>query len=604
MSAFSSLSAASRNRVLAMGALLAVVVLALAWSRCGDKPLEDAGITTKVDEPLAPAPDALLADVIVGTPSSSWGRLQRGIGGAVGILPASAGGIICAMAGLDPVLASEIDGAAAAFGAMAGDPANPSVLFAVKLVDLRKMRSTLVDGETARFGSRDAGGMTELIAKNGGSSPPLALGVSPNGYLLVARSSEDLARLGPYVSRTLPKRPVPVEGALVVDIPRGALASLVKPKLDELWSGLKAWLLVEDEKMRRNHGGRPPDFGDPKAIVGAVDGWVTRRIAVVADLERMRVAVDFGEDGVSILTTMTPLGATGPARAWTDAMKLGDTAPLAALPSTAAVALLVRDDETDRADQARETESLVTSALGARIAEADAKKLHDVGVDYVKARGDVLAGALLWDDPQGLLVRGTVRDPEAATRCVRGAVDLVRVAPFKDLFRARDVTTGSEDVAGLGKVSLATIVREPRPRGAGGRGGDAGAPPPRRADGGSDAGAGPKRAAKDELGLAWIVDGGILTLATGELPTATLGAAVHPDHKLGEEPVMTRTLAALGQDMSSVLVVQPLRFDPMRANLPAAPLTVALGRKEKNALFRVDVGHGLLREIARWQMGL
>ena len=93
-------------------------------------------------------------------------------------------------------------------------------------------------------------------------------------------------------------------------------------------------------------------------------------------------------------------------------------------------------------------------------------------------------------------------------------------------------------------------------------------------------------------------------LASGELPTATLGAGLHPDQKLGDEPVLARMLAALGTDMSSVLVVQPLRFDPMRANLPAAPLTLALGRKEKNAVLRIDVGHGLLREFARWQMGL
>ena len=149
------------------------------------------------------------------------------------------------------------------------------------------------------------------------------------------------------------------------------------------------------------------------------------------------------------------------------------------------------------------------------------------------------------------------------------------------------------------KITVATIAREPRKELA------RAAPPLRRGDAGAgDAGAGAKRPPKDELGLAWIIDGGLLTLATGEVPTATLGAALHPEHKLGDEPVMSRTLGALGDGMSGVLVVQPLRFDPMRANLPAAPLTLALGRKEKNAVLRIDVAHGLLREFARWQMGL
>jgi len=582
-----------------MAALLAAVVVGLVWSRRGDRPLDDAGITTKVDEPLAPAPEGLLADLVIGTPDASWGRLQRGIGGAVGILPSTAGGILCAIAGLDPVLASQVDGAGAAFGVVAGDPASPSVLFAMKLVDVRKMRSTLVDGDTARYTSRDAGGVTQLIAKGTNAPLPLALGISPNGYLLVARTAEELGRLGPYVSRTLPKRPVPPEGAIVIDVPKAALGTTVKTKLESLWTGLRAWLVGEDERMRRARG-RAPDFGDPKAIVTALDGWVTRRVAVVADLDQLRVAIDFGDDGVSILTTMTPSGAGGVAAKWTDAMNLGDTAALAALPASSAVALLLRDDEDDRAEQARETERLVTTALGDRLAEADVMKLHEIGVEYTKARSDVLTAALTWDEPQGLLVRGTVRDPEAAAHFVHDAVGIARIAPFKDIFRARDVTTATSDVSGIGKVTLATIVREPRkdaPRAA------------RHRPGGADAGAGDGGGAaqppvNDPFGLAWMVDGGLLTLATGELPSATLRAAVHPDRRLGEEPVVARTLATLGSDMSGVLVVQPLRFDPLRANLPAAPLTLALGRKDKSALFRIDVAHGLLREIARWQMGL
>lgn len=164
------------------------------------------------------------------------------------------------------------------------------------------------------------------------------------------------------------------------------------------------------------------------------------------------------------------------------------------------------------------------------------------------------------------------------------------------------MTTGTEEVAALGKISLATIAREPRPR-------DPKAPPPRpHGDAGAGEGgagdAGAKRTPKDDLGLAWIVGGGVLSLATGEVPTSTLGAAVRPDRTLGQELVIARGLGALGKDTNSVLVVQPLRFDPMRANLPPAPLVVSLGRKEKNAILRIDVANGLLREVARWQLGL
>ena len=79
---------------------------------------------------------------------------------------------------------------------------------------------------------------------------------------------------------------------------------------------------------------------------------------------------------------------------------------------------------------------------------------------------------------------------------------------------------------------------------------------------------------------------------------------MHPERSLGDEPAIARTFQELGPTTTALLVVQPLRFDPKRANLPAAPLVIALGRKDKNATLRIDVANALLRELARWQMGL
>jgi hypothetical protein len=575
-------------------AALVAIASAVSCSKCGNRN-EDPAQTMKPAEPLLPAPDKLLADVYIATPNSSWSRLQRNIGGAVGILPASASGMICMIAGLDPFVASEIDGAAPIFGVIAGDPANASYVVAMKLLDMRKARAGLVDGETAHYSERDAGGVSELVPKGQSNPMPVAFGLSPNGYLLLARRSEDLAKLAPYATRTLPRRTLPSEGAIVLDVPRAALGSVVKPALDDLWTTAKAFLLGADERMRRDHGGRAPDYGDPKAIVRALDGWVTKRIAVVGDLEKMRIAVDVVETGLTLSATMTPVAGAGAARKWTDDMKLGDVEPLLSLPSASAAALLVRDTEEDRAEQSRGVENVVTGALGNRLAEADAKKLHDVTEDVAKARGDYLTAAVAWDDPQGLAIRAPVRDAEAATRAVRGAVDLAKVAPFKELFRVRDITSTNEEVPGLGKTSVAMITREPS------KGATPRAPRPAAA---ADAGAGAKPPRKEDFGLAWIVAGGVLSLATGDAPLATLGETAHPTRKLSDEPAVARPLSALGSDSSAVLVVQPLRFDPVRAHLPVAPVVIALGRKSTDATFQMDVANGLLRELARWQMGL
>ncbi len=577
---------------------LVAAASAVSCSKCGER-TEDPAPVAKPDEPAVAVPEGLLADVYMSTPDASWSKLQHNVGGAVGFFPASASGTICMAAGLDPFVASEIDGTAPIFGALAGDPANAGFVIAMKLLNLRKARAVLADGETARFRAKEDAGVTELLPKGEAPGAGFIVGLSANGYMLVARRSEDLLKLAPYVTRALPKKPLPTSGAVVFDVPRAALGSVMKPRLEDLWSLAKAFLLSEDEAMRRRHGGRAPDYGDPKAIVGAVDTWVTKRIAVVGDLEKMRIAFDVVEDGVSIVSTMTPVTGGGPARKWTDAMKLGDTALLAALPATTAAALIMRDGEEERAEQASAVEGLITSALGTRIAERDAKKLHDVLQDFTKARGEVFSAGVAWDEPRGLSLRAPVRDSDAASRAARGAVDLAKVAPFKELFQVRDITSSTEELPGLGKASVATLVREPSRS----NDGDLRARSARVA-GASGADAGAARARANELGLAWLVGGDVFSMASGEMPTATLSAAARPERKLSDEPAVARPLAVLAGSSSTVLVVQPLRFDVARANLPAAPLVIALGRKDADATVRIDIANGLLREIARRQMGL
>ncbi|MDB4943139.1 MAG: hypothetical protein JWP97_2673 [Labilithrix sp.] len=587
----------SQNRVLVAAlAAAGLGVAGLVWQQAKSPPRVDdaAAIPTLPDEPAVPAPDQLLADVSMGTPNASWQRMQRSIGGVLGILPSSAGGILCLLTGLDPLFASHIDGASPAYGVVAGDPGDPHWLFAVRLSDLARARADLFEGDVARFTAREDGGVTEVLPKERGRDPAAAVGVSTSGYLLVAGKAADLARLGPYVTRTLPKRPPPAEGALVADVPQAALATLVQPKLADLWSQLRAFLLAEDERMRRSHGGRAPDFGDPKAIVTILDGWVQQRIGVVSDLSTMRVALGIDDDGIDLTATMTPRPGGGPASTWTKGMVLGDAAAIGTLPRTSAIALSMRDSEAERQAEAAGAERLVTEALGTRLAEADQKRLHAVLADATAARGELLTMAAIRDEPQGLVVRAPVRDADASGRAMNGLVELLRTAPFKQMVRARDVTTRTEDQGGS-HVSLATITREPRPAERPAHRGGAGL------DAGSDDAGAPK---KDELGLAWMTEGGSFTMGAGEAPLATLAAGLHPDAKLADELLVTRRLATLGSDVNTVLLVQPLRFDPLRANLPTAPLVASLGRRGDAAFLRVDVTNGLLRELSRWQLGL
>jgi hypothetical protein len=579
------------HAVAAAGVLVAVSVVALG--KCGGSPSPGADSGVVTEPPPARAPDNLLAEITLSTPNASWTKLQRGVGGAAGILPATLPGVLVALTDLDAALANELDGTAPMFGVVAGSPVDPGFAFAVKLVDARRARGLLADGDTSRFTSKDVAGMTLLVPKGRDARErTFAIALTPNGYLVVTRREADLAALGPYLTRTLPGRPLPVESAAVVEIPRSALQTVLEPKLASLWKEGKSFLLTQDERMRAERG-RAPDFGDPVSIVAALDAVLSRRIAVLGDLEKVRVALDVGDDAAVLTATLTPAGPDGPARTWVDGMKVGDASPVLALPSASALALSTRDTEADRDEQSRELEKAITSALGARL--RDAGKLHDVVGAMTKARDESLALAVGLDDPAGVLVRAPVRDAASADKAIRGMFDLAKAEPFKELFRVRDVSSTSEDLPGLGKLAALTLTRDPREtkRGPGalqarGRAADAGA-------------AAAKTSAS--VGAAWLTEQGTLSLGAGAEPTVTLKLGARPDRKLGDEPSLTRFTTAIGNDATTVIVGQPLRLDPKRANLPTAPLAIAVGRKGRDAFVRVDVAAALLREGARWQMG-
>lgn len=544
-------------------------------------------------DPPVPAPEALLADAYVVSPNPAWSKLQRGVGGAMGILPATLPSIVAMLAELDPRVSGELDATAPMFGVMAGDPAAPAFCVAMKLVDPRRARMLLLEGEAAAYTAREEGEITHLVprAVEKEKKPAAAGALTKNGYLVVGRAPPDLARLAPYTTRTLPQRPLPTEGALVVDVPRSSVKELLAPKLEAAWADAKSFLLAEDERMRVEHGGRAPDLGDPKPIVAALDAVIGRRIAVFRELERVRLAFDVDEGSVLLHATLSPVAGDGPAKKWIEGMRVGDASTVLALPASAAFALSMRDTDEDRAAQTDEMEKAVTGALGDRLKPDEAKRLHDMFADWTKGRGETLAVSYVASDPRGSLLTTQARDAESAARALRSAVELARVSPFKELLRVKDVTSSSEDVPGIGRAEVATFTREPKKE-----------PAPPFALRARDAGAA-KAPAPSAIGLSWAAEGGRVVVAVGDAPVATMKEGARPEKKLRDEPLVARFAEEIGDHASTIVVAQPLRIDPKRADAPPAPLVFALTRKGQDAVLRMDVSSVLLRELSRTFVG-
>src|SRR5690606_13983285 len=313
---------------------------------------------------------------------------------------------------------------------------------------------------------------------------------------------------------------------------------------------------------------------------------VEGRVAVLADLERVRLRLDVGDDDARVEATLTPRSGGGPASAWISSMTTGSAAGLLAMPAASGVAVLVRDGEEARARQARVLEEGLVASLGERLGEQDKKRLRATLEAATRARGDEATVAWLPGEARGMLVRAPVRDAAAASDALRGGVELARAEPFRAILRVREVTMQAEDLPDVGKVARATLLREP-PKGTPPRAGDAGA-----------------RRAHETVGLAWSTGGEVLVAGAGKDPPAILRAGVAPAASLADVPAVVTATKPLGDWTTTAVVAQPLLFDPNRALLPPAPLVLALGRRGDEGVLYLHVADALLREAARAQLGL
>lgn len=566
-----------RRSVLAVSVLLAIA------PGCGScaKPssVEQRTVAVTVMHPV-PAPDGLVAQAWVRAPDALWGRVQNGVSGAAALMPADVGSVLCAATGLDAAVAPQIDGKASAYVVVAdaapgdaGARAGLAWAAAVPLRDGARVASMLLPGDAsvARYTARDEQGMRVLSRPE--HPLPAAVALADSGakvYLVLARDDADLARLGPYAYRSMPVLPEPGGTASVVaDFAQGALAS----RATRGWSEARTWLADQDAQQRARHGGRAPDFGDPQAILDAVDAVVTRRLALLSGARSATLEVEAGDGDVTAELRLEPQpgDADAGSSSLVAAITPGDAAPLGDVPADAVLALLVRDTPRARADDARDLEAAITRALGSRAHDDDDRALASAMDAWAAGRGDWLTASLAWGPASAVVLRSPGGD--AAARALGGLVDLAGrpafAGPLHATFDLGAPSVAAAHVDGLTEGRLATFGR------------------------------------KTQLGVAWGVRDDRLLAVAAEHADARL-AALAAAPRLGDDPRVARALSALGSDASLVVLAEPLRVDPARGASDAArsPAVLAWGRRDGAAWLRLDVGDELLRELVRLQAGL
>jgi len=517
-------------------ALLALVACASSSVGCrakgkGEGASESAG-------PVAP-PANLLAEGVIATPDATWQRIQRGAGGGAGLLPTTLGGLLSGVAGLDAKLGPEINGASPAYVVVAGEGPSPSWALAARLLEERRARP-LFEGEGAVFDARDAGGGVEILSPRGKPSRSTeVVAVVPGGWLVVANDAAALVELTPYATRALPAKLASTKEAVAIDVLQSALAGAIAGMAADEWGATQRAMLENDRALREAHGGRAPDYGDPRAIISSLDGWVQKRISALRDLRGAHLGIDVGDGDVHATLTASPASAGGAASLLASALRTGDVAPLQAVPRETVLALLARDDARSRAADATDFETALATTLGPRLTSDDAKRVHAAIGDWSEARGDwaTLAFTLTPAD-RGVVADIAASDPGRLARSVREALELYAHVPaihdpVGGWLHAHSVSFGAGSVPGGGHAAVATFkTDDPSP-----------------------------------LLLAWTPSPadspatskpGDVKLALGVTPLPLLAPSL-PGATLGDDPELRAAIASVGSVAGAVLV-QPSRI--------------------------------------------
>jgi len=399
------------------------------------------------------------------------------------------------------------------------------------------------------------------------ANPPLRLAVGlARGFLLVASSEAELGRLAPYAWRTMPTLPAPASPAAVVaSLEHEALAA----HATSAWEHARAFLSERDREQRARHGGRAPDFGDPKAIVDAADVVVKRRAAFLAGAREASFTLEASNDSLVADLEIAPGDDAGPL----SALSPGDVRPLAEAPADAVLSLLVRDPIAVRADDAVEIAATLAHALGSRESEEDSRAIGSAIDAWAKGRGDWLEVSLTAS--QARAARLTSPGGVAAAQALRSLVELggrpVFAEPIHTVWGLGPPAIAAARVDGLTQASIATF-------------------------GGSSS-----------FQLAWAVREDQLVAVAGDHAARRLAEeASSPSGHLGDDPRVARALSAIGNDAALVLLAEPLGLDATRpaSEVTRAPALLAWGRRNGSAWLHAEAADVLLREVVRLQSGL
>jgi len=370
----------------------------------------------------------LLAELVVPEPEALWRATRDWAAARAPALPVhGALGFVHAVS-LPTEVAGRLDLESPLWGALSTEDAGTvDVTLAVHVTSGRELLAQLTSGATPQFVAEALdSGVTRLKAHAtpiGAAKPAFHFAIFRN-HLIVSTSPEQAHHSARFLVDVVGKRPRP-EGALVLSARqptlKGSLVELARSK----WRAYRQELRESEERARQQLG-RPPDFGEPGAILAALDSGVEALLGVLATSREVTLGVRFAGEDVRFGFEALP-EVTGAAHDLVQGQVVGSAAPLAKLPRDTVLAMLSRSASTERRRAATETALRLKGVFGTRLSEREHEQLAELFGHWATGRGDETSVSLMLGPVPALVVEGALGDATALEAALNGLPGLVKV---------------------------------------------------------------------------------------------------------------------------------------------------------------------------------
>jgi hypothetical protein len=525
-----------------------------------------------------------MAELWVSDPDRSWRKLRDQAGSRPALLPASFPMLAATVLELPHAVAGMFDANVPLLGALVTEPSGSAAwVLGLHVKSGRELAAALTSGADASYASRtdEASGVLLLEPKSKNNPTQPALGIVGN-YLLVAERAALLSLAGPFVARTLPKRPPPSE-PIVLTARQPALAGPVAKQLQRLWREQASELKTLDQKNRQDRGGRTPDFGDPLAALNGVGASVDTLVELLKSARELRVVLEPLDDGLELRAELTP-GQDGPAAEVVRELVVGGVEPLLTLPKNTLFGVLSRGSSSQREESAKSMSTRLRALFAERLSDGDKALIDETFAQLARGRGDFAAyGLVECNGGVCAVMRGAAGDVSAFNSGVKSLLKFPRIRAFSEPLRqfVGEITVrpSSTSVPGLpGRIDRAALTVKPaRMRGAGGGHADV-----------------------ETFELLWRADSELVYAAAGRDAAPALVELTQgtKERSLASDALVSEAARRAGP-VSFAAVVRPLAFTVSEDKEldRAAPIFISVGREGAGMRVRARAARAVVRGL-------